>query len=69
MVVLASAQSSAMTHTLTNGCCVHQWQNDVVALVLLHAMDSCMPSVVMMHPQAIQRQAVLIVLNGTDIFT
>jgi len=68
MVVLAYAQSSAMTHTLTSGCCVRQWQSDVVALVWLRAMDLCMLSGATMHQQAIQHPVVLTALNGTVIF-
>ena len=64
MAVPVCAQWSAMTRTPTNGCCVHRWQSGVVALVSLHAMDSCMLSVAMMLLPATQHQVVLIVLNG-----
>jgi len=69
MAARAYVQLSATTHTLTSGCCVRQWPSDVVALVWLRAMDSCMPSVATMRRRAILHRAVLIVLNGTDIFT
>ena len=69
MAVPAYALSSAMTHILTSGCCVHRWQSGVVASVLLHAMDSCMLSVAMTHLPAIRHQVVLIALNGLCQFT
>jgi len=58
------ARWSATTHTPTSGCCVHQWQSDVVVWVLLPVMDLCTPLVGTMHLPAIQRQVVLTVLNG-----
>jgi len=69
MAALAFARWSATTHTLTNGCCVHRWQSDVVALVLLHVMGSCMLLEATTRQQVIRHQVALIALNGTDIFT
>jgi len=69
MAVPACAQWSAMTHIPTSGCCVPRWLSDVVVLVLLHAMDLCMPSVATMRLPAIRHQVVLIALNGLCQFT